>query len=819
MRRRTQCARLGVAVLVAIRFAIGPAAGAAVPWSLVLFGQDITSSAALRENTGVLEVNVTALASMLNLRISRAGTAIVFTSASGRRANGVAGEFALATDTGILQLAGPIRVEGAAVFVPVEAISRIAEVEVLVDRANRIVRLNRPGTRGPGGGAAPGRRVEPETTAPLVSAPEGWQGFSVEKSDEEKRETARLDARPESDEAKNARARATGVLRDPEPTDALHITAEPSYVYGSDGAMPLTGFGKLAGYDTDFTALPTFGPLGVRFLSGQINFGDRAAGWNITGGDLFSEIWGLARGVRFSDQISKSNLASVGLYLQTRHDGTDTPVVSLADQYTVTRNIAVAGEVDSDASYFGRATLHTSRFTGSAFYRDANMRDGKADGFSASLQALPQIGVSASYTSTGAGLDRIIMRNAGVRWNMFQRVNMTVMETRTSTGYYKMRADSALAAMNLSRVRLNLQYLRRDIEYLMTSVQPTAAPRTHNNQWITQASVRISARAFLDEQIVTQWAPGISTTSYDQFTATVVASKAVNLNLLASLIDPGNPARLRAMLQYKIRPTASLIFEYGNIPSYQNVPPAMNPQSPDTPIQQTRERGFRIAVRKDFNLDTPTRGGNVQGVVLDSNRSPVSGAVVEAGPYATLTDENGTFEFRKLPRGEYNVKLRETSVPAELYGTAETVSFESSPGRSVEMMFNMVNLREIHGSVFLDANGNGRPDDGEGVEMVTLRLGDEKTSSLRDGRFGFYNLKPGTYTVTLVAGSLPKGLILASAAEASVEVSTTGDIPEILFRLLKKPEDIRFIEPLQQPANLATGSSFMPPAVQGRSDS
>jgi hypothetical protein len=790
--------RWGITAIVSLQFFNIRAAAAPAPWSLVLSGQDVTSLAELRESAGVLVLNVSALAPLLNLRIGLAGISVTLTSASGRQWRATAGQFVLAGNTGRVQLSAPLRVEGAAVFLPVEALSQITELEVSLDRRTHIARLNLPG-RASSSAPANGSGT-PAEIPPAVQAPEGWIGFSTEKTDAEKQETSRLEGRPDSAEAIAARARATGVLREPDFDETLHITTEPSYVYSGgsgDGAMPMLGFGKLEGFDTDFNALPTFGPLGVHFLSGRVNFGDRGAGWNLSAGDLFSEIWGLARGFRYSDQTSKGNLLSGSLYLQTQPNGPDRPVAGIADRYDLLGHVTLAGELDSNSSYFGRATVRSSRFTGSVFYRDAKMLNGKSEGFSAGYQLLRRVGVSADYTSMGMGLNRIIMRDAGIHWSVFRQVGLTVTETRTSTGYYKLRSDSAFLMIPLKRARLNLSYQHRDVDYAASATQDAAAFRTQYNQGTADVSMRVNARASLDEQITLQLAAAAPTTIYDQFTAAVSASKKLNFNLLASLVDPRNPARLRARAQYQFRPTAYFILEYGNIPPYQNVPPAVNAQTPDIPVAQAPQRGLRIAIRKEWGLNTPTRGGDIQGRVLDANQQPVSGAVVEAGPYATETDEDGAFALRKLPRGEYTVKLREETVPADLYGKADSVSFEMAPGRLETLIFAMVNLREVHGWVFVDADGKGRPDEGTGVEMVTLKLGDEVTSSLIDGRFGFYNLKPGVYTIKIMSGSLPNDLVVRSSAEVTVEVLPSGEVPEVLFHLEKKPEDIRFVEPLQ----------------------
>ena len=115
---RIPCAGLRLTAILALWIAGSPVMAAPARWSLILSGQDVTSLAAFRENGGVLEVNVPALAPMLNLRVALAGNSVTFTSASGKWWSAMAGEFALAGDSGRVQLSAPLRLEGAAVFLP-----------------------------------------------------------------------------------------------------------------------------------------------------------------------------------------------------------------------------------------------------------------------------------------------------------------------------------------------------------------------------------------------------------------------------------------------------------------------------------------------------------------------------------------------------------------------------------------------------------------------------------------------------------------------------------------------------------------------------
>lgn len=752
------------------------------PWQVVLLGEDVTASAEVRERAGHAEVNLAALAQRMNLRLSVEGASMTVTNSSGRAWKGQAGALELEGNPGLLEIGSALRIEGTAVYLPVETVAAIADLEISINRTERRVQL----------GGTPKQQIKPRenATAPAlipgsVSAPAGWDTFQIEKTEEEKRETARVAGMPVAESGKGqAPGAAHPALKQPDASDVMRVSTTSGFVVGADGGMEVMGSGRFSGYDVDVSATPTLGPKGAGILSGRLAFGDKQAGWQVQGGDLYSETWGLARGLRYNRNSGSRNLASASLYLQSKRDGTDKPVVSLADQLNLTKQVRLSGELNSEGSYFGRTSLHIGNFAGDAFYRDAKMRNGNSAGFSAGY-AFRRLGAYANWTSSGRGPDRILLKGAALRLPLFRRTDLTLEQTRNETALYRMRINSANLTVPVHPIRINLRYQQRDTYRPDQDGAWMRSPRL--NQWTTMLSYRPSRRLAVDEQVVTTWSVGARRETWDQFTIACWPAKKLEFQWTGSLADPSNIQRMRTRMQWWIEDGFAFIVEYGNVSPYQSM---------THPWLRTPEGMFRIAIRKDWNMRTPARGGEVNGKVTDSSGHTLSAVVVDVGPYSVETDENGEYRLKRLPRGEYSVRLRQETIPAQVYSQAdEPVTFESYRRGAESFDFVLLNFQSVGGRVCMD-DGNGRPDHSKGIPSVTLMLGEQATSTQPDGTFGFYNLKAGTYKVRLDPLTLPKDLELVSSEERQVRVRPEpgASTPELEFVVRKKAEKIIFID-------------------------
>ena len=193
------------------------------------------------------------------------------------------------------------------------------------------------------------------------------------------------------------------------------------------------------------------------------------------------------------------------------------------------------------------------------------------------------------------------------------------------------------------------------------------------------------------------------------------------------------------------------------------------------------------ATRTDVDFGYKNKGSVGDRVWLDSNgngtqdagEAGINGVTVQLLDAAntvvatTTTSGDGNYTFDNLVGGNYTVKIVAASLPPgvtptyDLDGvaTANTASFTLAAGATrTDVDFGYKNTGSVGDRVWLDSNGNGVQDAGEaGINGVTVQLVDASnnlvatTTTSGDGNYTFNNLAAGTYTVKIVAASLPAG--------------------------------------------------------------
>ena len=170
----------------------------------------------------------------------------------------------------------------------------------------------------------------------------------------------------------------------------------------------------------------------------------------------------------------------------------------------------------------------------------------------------------------------------------------------------------------------------------------------------------------------------------------------------------------------------------------------------------------------------------------------LSGTVVAT----TTTDVDGSYLFEGLPATLYRVKINTPPTSAPVSSSNTDLADNNQPGddngnqngagaptkspvitlsygeSDKTIGFGFVPTVGVGNFVFIDHNGNGVGDDGEGVAGVTLRLykqGDTvgtstpvaTTTSIAGGNYLFSNLKPGAYFINIPATQFVNGAPLA----------------------------------------------------------
>ena len=199
--------------------------------------------------------------------------------------------------------------------------------------------------------------------------------------------------------------------------------------------------------------------------------------------------------------------------------------------------------------------------------------------------------------------------------------------------------------------------------------------------------------------------------------------------------------------------------------------------------------------------------GNGNGV-QDAGEAGINGVTVQLLDGSnnvvgtTTTTGDGNYTFGNLAGGTYTVRV--SSLPAgvtETYdldgvASANQATFTLAAGANrTDVDFGYRYTGSVGDRVWLDSNGNGVQDAGEaGINGVTVQLLDASnnvvgtTTTAGDGNYTFNNLAGGTYTVRVVASTLPAGVTetydldgVASANQATFTLAAGANRTDVDF--------------------------------------
>ena len=246
----------------------------------------------------------------------------------------------------------------------------------------------------------------------------------------------------------------------------------------------------------------------------------------------------------------------------------------------------------------------------------------------------------------------------------------------------------------------------------------------------------------------------------------------------------------------------------GVTPTYDldGVAPPTRPPSPSAARGTDVDFGYRGtgSVGDRVWIDTNANG------VQDAGETGLNGVTVQLLDSANnvvataTTGGDGNYTFDNLLRRQLHRPRRRCVLPAGLaatydldgIATANVASFPLERGRHPHR--RRLRLRytgSIGDRVWLDTNANGAQDAGEaGINGVTVQLLDSagnvvaSATTSGDGNYTFNNLAGGTYTVRVVASSLPAGVAetfdldgVASANQATFTLAAGANRTDVDF--------------------------------------
>ena len=609
-------------------------------------------------------------------------------------------------------------------------------------------------------------------TAPSTSLA-GWSTFQIKKTKAELTETARLQDGPEV-------AARTGPndVRLPPQHDVLRVATGIGYLQGADFGGDVSASGKINGMQTDVTGFFTAGPMGFQSRSARVSIFAPDGKWRGEGGDLYSDLRGLARGARVSWSPSQKWTPSVSLYVHGSNPASNgATVVGYRDRFQLLPRVRVGGEVTSDGAAFLQTQYAQPKLDLTAFYRSTRGPiAGHDKGVSGGLALGRGVAVSGAIRLSDAASDSSQWQLASIRLPLARQASVT-LERSWWTGSAD---DGATNAVTL-QVPLGPVRLMQRVQWGRTDYRHRTVPFGFDRrQSQSSASYTPGPWGNVNYQQSTQWFDDGTVQEWDEVSSMLQLGRRTTAQFVTAFPDISDPQRFRARVTQRLSPTLQLEAQYGRLSAFQL-----------TRASEGEQSRVMVTIRKTWQLESPARGGEVRGRAIDQAGHPVPGALVRLGPYSAITDEAGDYAFTRVPDGQFELALDRNKLPAAYALDEKPRPLTVTRGSREHVDLQVIPLNAIRGRVYLDRNHNGFWDEGEGIPNAVVAVNGSVTATTATGSYAFYNQPPGRYTIRLDVQRLPKGLAPASPAELAVEL--TPDYPLIGLDFTVEKKDMPII--------------------------
>ncbi len=734
----------GVVVLPALMFAAFGATPVHASWTVSVRGVDVTGIASPIERAGQPYVNCSALAMTLGLQVGGSASAYWIVDSNGSKWNCAEGSSELDSSGRTLPLPAPVFESDGEVYVPVSIIASLADLTLKIDTTAQTASLG------------------VDTSSNATPSADGWTPISIPKSAQELAQLA-------SSEAENS-ARTAGSLG-PDHLAPDHDTVEMNlgvgYVQGADYGVTLAGKGHSDGTTINLNSFTTQGLKGTQIESGAGLLENKESGWQLGFGDLTSEIWGIGQGLRVGLGAGRNRWSSFSLYTPTSIDGKHGTVAAFDDEFCITPQFSVGGEVASDTSSFIK-----ERFTHGAllmyayqrFLHDSGDSGGSGNGAFAAYKLAPRVALSAAYSHSGSGFNEYKWVNFGAQFPITRTIDMSYARSQSMQSGTTSNNNTVSVSLPIRGMFVTGNYQwgdqnERNIEGFGSSSPDRTLAASFgfpvNNQ-----------RARFDYQMSTRWQGDGNSSQWSQLVSTFNLQHSTHLQIISGFPTAVDSDQLRIRLSQDLSPTESLALTYGQIAPYQGIS--------NTPSA----RGFSLLFNHAFGINTPAGGGTVLGRVVDLAGKPERIAVVRLGSLHEAVKPNGTYIFRHVPEGRYTLEVDDSSLPATVRSQTKPTTVDLKDRQKISFDFRVIPLGVIAGRVHDVTGGKD-----VGIAGVCIRLGNSATLTAGDGSFSFRNVDPGQHSVVLDETRLASGYTPVGPSSVDLSLKADESAPEVDFQV------------------------------------
>ena len=742
----------------------------AADWHVKLDETDVTNDALPFASGGQLFVDGTRLAPLFHIAVRRTPSGVSVIDREGTEWRAQPGENRLQSPLRSMDLAGPLRFDGRSLYLPITVLGELSGNRVSVDMNIKTIQFRSSASAKPDTSRAPAPSIALRGTDA-----DGWEAIDIPKPRQE------LEAEQKQKTITRAAQGPAPVL--PPSHENMRVDYGVAAVQGGDYANEIAASGSIDGVQTQLYTLLTYGDSGPQYYSGHLGLFDPLRRRSFEAGDLFSEIWGIARGARvgWEGRVHRPQFA---VYFPDRRTPVRKTLGSFTDEIFLSRVFSVGGEVDTDGSWLARSTLRHERFGLSLYSRNPSNRGrdrfslvSRGVGGSAYFNAFRGVSLQLNANRSGKGNDRLDLKNALLRIPLTRGADITADRTITESIFGKTTANGIGLGIPIRGLLMRTRYLDLISE-------PAGSGSRFEQKYVTGSiGYGFASRARFDLQTYHPLLP-VGGRSSQQLYAFYQVSQRTSLEAIINSLGVANqPRQYRYRLQQAISSHYALSVEYGQIPAYQ----------PETILDNGFDHPrFKVMLHRLFDVATPVGGAEVAGVVVDDRGQPVGGVPVRLGNFVSITDAAGIYGFEHVPAGKYVMSLDENGLPAAFAARGGQRAVELARGEAIQIDWNLIKASgTVKGLVYIDRNANGKPDKDEGLAGAVVTIDGRATASATDGTFAFYNLPPGQYEIRLDSSRLPERVSPLSGTEVRVSFPH-GETMNVVFRLMEKAKPIEF---------------------------
>jgi len=737
-------------LIIILLFAFSISAYGVLSWRVFYDKAEVTALACPQTREGTVFLNLTSLGPMTGIIIKVEKEGIKITDSQDELYQASWGDIILKGKEKI-SLSFPLRLEKGDLFLEAAVVAKLAYRFLEFQEKEKILNFV---------------LIRTEEEKVEVTVEEGLTAFTIKKAPEELKETKKRLGEFISEEEQTALEKKIGHSF----IEHEQMRLDTSLGFYSAGGerkwgLEIAGSGKIYGGDVDLSFyLQEDDPY---LQPGFLKWKSEMEGIGFEIGRLPSKIYGMEEAVRFvwkrkGSEFPQKNWSSLSLYFPDK-ELKDNLILAYGDEFNLSPNIYLQGEVSSEGSYTGGLSYDGTNLDlsvyGSWLEAQSTLKYGTSLGYDLGNNYF--FGWSGKKENDEFSQRWIVKIPLLSTWELF-------LEGREHE-YSQEKKDKIISLTNVFSLNNNLKGRFRYENITQEIFEEEGWVNYPSQRYIASLRYVLNPKLSLDYQIVATHNKGID-------------------------------AQTRLRADYKISPKARIwvgtafpeIFKKEDLKSIGFEYQLNSDWELEAQYQGFQQNNFYIKLCKSFSFDTPTRGGTIYGKTIDSLGNPISQIKIKAKNYQVITNEEGEYEIKGIPPGDYEVTIARETVPARYQAETVSQSISLKSGGKKEINFQLIPLSSFIGQIYEDRNKNGQYDPGEGIPGVVLGVDGRITASDSKGSYGFYNLPPGNYRIYLDLERLPDAYEVEGETEKYVDMVSYKPVTGIDFTLKTKKKEIIF---------------------------